>query len=115
MATRTNDLTEFAKPVADRLAERCGSLKRVLSAGILALDSLSAEEREQFMAKATSSEVNNNTENPKHKKPDFAESIENVKYFVKFKLLSKEKQALLRELKSVLTAEEKQKKKSKKA
>ena len=102
MATRTNDLTDFAKPVADRLAERCGSLKRVLSAGILALDSLSAEEREQFMAKATSSEVNNTTENPKHKKPDFAESIENVKYFVKFKLLSKEQQTELQELKKVL-------------
>ena len=37
MGTRTNDLTEFAKPVADELAARCGSLKRVLSAtgGIL--------------------------------------------------------------------------------
>jgi hypothetical protein len=27
MGTRTNDLTEFAKPVADELAVRCGSLK----------------------------------------------------------------------------------------
>ncbi len=32
MGTRTIDLTEFAKPVADELAARCGSLKRVLSA-----------------------------------------------------------------------------------
>ena len=32
MGTRTNDLTKFAKPVADELAARCGSLKRVLSA-----------------------------------------------------------------------------------
>ena len=31
MGTRTNDLTEFAKSVADKLAARCGSLKRVLS------------------------------------------------------------------------------------
>jgi len=31
MGTRTNDLTEFAKPVVDELAARCGSLKRVLS------------------------------------------------------------------------------------
>lgn len=113
MATRTNDLTEFAKPVADQLAERCGSLKRVLSAGILALDSLSAEEREQFMAKATSADLKKAPE--KHKKPDLTESIENVKYFVKFKLMSKEEQALLRELKSMLVAEEKQKKSSKKA
>ena len=32
MATRTNDLTEYAKPIADELARRCGSLKRILSA-----------------------------------------------------------------------------------
>ena len=32
MGTRTNDLTEFAKLVADELAARCDSLKRVLSA-----------------------------------------------------------------------------------
>ena len=30
--TGTIDLTEFYKPVADELAARCGSLKRVLSA-----------------------------------------------------------------------------------
>lgn len=115
MATRTNDLTEFAKPAADKLAERCGSLKRVLSAGILALDSLSADEREQFMAKAIGADMENSIEKAKDEKPDFAESIENVKYFVKFKLLSKEEQTLLRELKSILAAEEKQKKKIKKA
>ena len=32
MGTRTSGLTEFAKPVADELAARFGSLKRVLSA-----------------------------------------------------------------------------------
>ena len=52
MATRTNDLTEIAKSTADRLAARCGSLKRVLSAGVLALEALSPDERERFMAAA---------------------------------------------------------------
>lgn len=57
MATRTNDLTEFAKPVADKLAARCGSLKKVLSAGIMAFDSLSPNAREHFMAMADGEEV----------------------------------------------------------
>jgi len=52
MATRTNDLTEFAKPVADRLAAHCGSLKRILSAGVIALDNCSSDEREMYMALA---------------------------------------------------------------
>lgn len=57
MASRTEDLTDAAKPVADKLAARCGSLKKVLSAGVLALDSCSAEEREKFMAQASGLEV----------------------------------------------------------
>jgi len=36
---------------------RCGSLKKVLSAGVLALDALSAEEREAFMACASGLEI----------------------------------------------------------
>ena len=57
MGTRTNDLTEFAKPIADNLANRCGSLKRVLSAGILALDDMSPGDREYYMAKAIGEEI----------------------------------------------------------
>jgi len=57
MAKRTNDLTEFAQPVAEALAARCGSLKRVLSAGVLALDALSPTQREYFMAKAIGQEM----------------------------------------------------------
>ena len=57
MATRTNDLTEFAKPIADELANRCGSLKIVLSAGVLALNDLSPDKREHYMAKAIGEEL----------------------------------------------------------
>lgn len=52
MATRTNDLTEFAKPVADYLYKRIGSLKLVLSAGVIALSKLSPDEREKMIAEA---------------------------------------------------------------
>lgn len=52
MAKRTNDLTEIAQPIANDLAARCGSLKRVLSAGVLALNALTPEQREVFMAQA---------------------------------------------------------------
>lgn len=53
MAKRTNDLTEFAQPVADELAARCGSLKKVLSAGIMALNDMSPEKREYYMSLAS--------------------------------------------------------------
>ena len=52
MATRTNDLTEFAKSIADNMAMRCGTLKVALSAGIIALSKLSAEDRERAIAEA---------------------------------------------------------------
>lgn len=53
MSGRTDYLTEFAKPIADKMADRCGSLKKVLSAGVLALDALSPDLRELFMAMAS--------------------------------------------------------------
>ena len=52
MATRTTDLTASAKPIADEMAIRCGTLKVALSAGIIALSKLSAEQREQAIAEA---------------------------------------------------------------
>jgi len=113
MAKRTNDLTEFAKPVADDLAARCGSLKKVLSAGILALKTLSAEEREKFMAAANGIELEPSKEIKKTKQ-NLRESIDNVKYFAKFKLPSPEDQKALDELRRVLGPEyKKQKKKAK--
>ena len=57
MGSRSDWLTEFAKPVADQLAIRAGSLKHVLSAGVMALDGCTASQREYYMARATGVEV----------------------------------------------------------
>ncbi len=45
-------MTEFAKPAADYLYKRIGSLKTVLSAGVIALSKLSPEKREEMIAEA---------------------------------------------------------------
>lgn len=74
MATRTNDLTEFAKPIADELANRCGSLKRVLSAGVLALKDLKPEKREFYMAKAIGEEM----ELPQNPEEEFRKRVRQV-------------------------------------
>jgi hypothetical protein len=50
--SRSDWLTEYAKPICDDLAKRTGSLKIVLSAGVIALSKLSAEEREKMIAEA---------------------------------------------------------------
>ena len=52
MGTRIEDLTEFAQEPAQELVARLGFLKKVLSAGIMALYDLSPEFREYYMAKA---------------------------------------------------------------
>lgn len=57
MAKRSNDLTLAAQPVAEKLAQRCGSLKHVLSAGVLALNDHSPEEREAYMEDAAALEI----------------------------------------------------------
>ena len=57
MGSRTDWLTEFAQPVAQELAERCGSLKRVLSAGVLILKDASPEIREYYMAKSVGADL----------------------------------------------------------
>jgi hypothetical protein len=50
--SRSDWLTEHAKLICDDLAKRTGSLKIVLSAGVIALSKLSAEEREKMIAEA---------------------------------------------------------------
>ena len=52
MSGRTDWLTYIAKPIADDLADRMGSLKRVLSAGIMALNDMTPDQREYYMAKS---------------------------------------------------------------
>jgi len=65
MATRIDDLEEFAKPVAAELVARSGNLKRILSAGVMALQDSSAETREYYMARAVGKEVERNPEQEK--------------------------------------------------
>jgi len=121
MAKRTNDLTEFAKIVADKLAARCGSLKKVLSAGIMALDALSAEEREKFMAAANGVKLEPSI------KPAGKESLQNTVVMIKemtevekqqpgtiFRVLDLEEQKILDEFRKVIDPDiQKQKKKTK--
>ena len=57
MGSRSDWLTDFAKPVADDLAARSGSLKHVLSAGVMALAGCTAELREYYMARAMGAEI----------------------------------------------------------
>lgn len=71
MATRTDDLTEFSKLLADELKAKYGNLKRVLSAGVLALNDMSAEEREYYMAKAIGVEV----ERPQRAEEQFRKKV----------------------------------------
>lgn len=52
MGTRTEDLTPSAKPIADRLAKRVGHLKVALSAGIIALNHLDADDKEAMIGLA---------------------------------------------------------------
>ena len=57
MASRTDWLSEVARPVAKELAQRCGSLKMVVSAGVLLLKDCSPNVREYYMAKAAGADL----------------------------------------------------------
>lgn len=50
MATRIDDLTEAARPIAAEMMQRTGNLKLALSAGVVALSKLSADDREQAIS-----------------------------------------------------------------
>ncbi|MFH0826098.1 MAG: hypothetical protein V2B18_25385 [Pseudomonadota bacterium] len=52
MGTRTEDLMPAATPVARRLVRRCGSLKHILSAAVMAFEGLPPDVREVFMERA---------------------------------------------------------------
>lgn len=64
MARRTNDLTEIAKPIAESLADQTGSLKRVLSAGVMAFNELGPARRQYYIAKAGGVEISPESESP---------------------------------------------------
>ena len=57
MGKRTDWLSESAKPIAEKLAVRFGSQKQIVSAGVMALNACTPEEREHYMALASGEEV----------------------------------------------------------
>jgi hypothetical protein len=50
--TIERNLTEASQPVAEDLVRRTGSIKTVLSAGVIALSKLTADEREKMILEA---------------------------------------------------------------
>jgi len=83
---RTEWLTPIARERADKLAARCGSLKKVMSAGIMAFDSLSSDDRERFMALAEGIET---ADEPQ-------QAAENIRHFMKiFPTLDEKDQAFM--------------------
>lgn len=52
MSRRIDYLTDPARQAAERLVKYTGSMKIVLSAGLIALSKLTAEQREQMIAEA---------------------------------------------------------------
>jgi hypothetical protein len=97
MARRTNDLTEFAQPVADELADRIGSLKRVLSAGVLALADLTAEQREYYIAKSVGKDLAVDKENQDQLLTDTVKEIG-----TRYKIPNKAQQQLITALRKAL-------------
>ena len=80
MGRRTDELTEFAKPIADDLAETYGSLKRVLSAGVLSLAAQSAERQRFFLAAAGGKNLTHDDNKPPSKEEfeRFLADFENI-------------------------------------
>ena len=96
MGTRTSDLTEVAKKVAEKLRLRVGSLKLVLSAGVIALSKLSADERENMIDEA-------NGPGAEQEGATIADALEAVKAAtIHYELLGKDDKEALEELRLVL-------------
>ncbi|MHC4121964.1 MAG: hypothetical protein ACYSSI_00190 [Planctomycetota bacterium] len=78
MPKRSDWLTDYARPLAEELAARCGSLKKVMSAGIVALYNMTPTEREQYMAKADGVEVElgRTSEEFRHRVIEIVEDLE---------------------------------------
>ena len=114
MGTRSNDLTEVSKILAEKLRLRIGSLKLVLSASVVALSKLSAEERENMVAEAqgiAGEKVPEKATATKPVPPSVLEAVDAVKYAtVHYKLHSKKEQEAPDELRWILGPEPKSKK-----
>jgi len=57
MGSRIDWLTDFAQPIAKEMKPRCGTFKQMLSAGIMALNELTPEERDYYMDKASGKDM----------------------------------------------------------
>lgn len=103
----TVNLTESAEIIREKLSPVFG-LKNVLSAGLILFDRLSAQHQKDIIAQA-------NSQKPaqKDRKLDINQAIEDVKYYVKFKLPGPEESKRLQDLRKTLEAETGRKKKKK--
>ena len=110
MASRAQTfLTKYATPVAEDLLLKIGSFKVMISAGVIALSKLSADQREQAISEANG--ANKEIAEPPLRKVNIGQSIEDVTYYVKFKLPSPEEQKKLSELRKELGPELKKRRK----
>lgn len=102
-------LSEKAQVVKDDLASIFG-LKNILSAGLILLGRLSAEQKQVIIA-----EANNKDSKPKIKCSDIdmSECIEMVKHHVKYKIPSAEEKRLIEGLRQALGPEPKKERKRK--
>jgi len=99
MGKRSDWLTEFAKPVADVLADRMGALNRVLSAGVMALADMTPDQREYYMAKAVGHDIK---ESDSPKPIPLSECAAIVKQFVRYKIPTPEEQRIIDSLRQIL-------------
>jgi len=110
MGTRSNDLTEVSKNLAEKLRLRIGSLKLVLSAGVVALSKLTAEDREEMVAEAQGITAEKPLCQPIS---DAADAIKHAT--VHYDMLGKEDKEVLDDLRRILGPESKPKKRKTKS
>lgn len=102
----TVNLTEKSQLIKEDLAPIFG-LKNILSAGLVLLSKLTAEQKQQIIA-----EANRNNSKPKDMNECLNDCIEVVKHFVRIKVPSTEEQRMIDSLRQALGPEPKQKKKA---
>ena len=105
---REQILWENMWATAERL-EQVFSLKAIVSAGVVLFDKLSGDEQKQAITEAN--RANKEAIPLPLETPNISQSIEDVTYYVKFKLPSPEEQKKLSELRKMLGPEPKKRKK----
>lgn len=111
----TIEIAEAAKAAFQRMIARYG-IRLSVSAGIILLDKLSPQDREAVIDEVVLSAKNQKTK-PINNLPNqnLKDSVDNIGYFVKFKLLSPEEKQLLAQLQQTLTDQTSHKKRKQKA